>query len=165
MNDSGKFWELANRLYKEYELQTKISTDYKKEQEYKAKKEQEQKYLEQKKEQEKQYIEMKKEQEIKAKEQEKKYLETKKEQVVKPSNPAIENIKKLFTQSLDKIPADKQTEAFARIEKNILKQIEISKKRNNKLVLQKLEAMLIILQEKMDNTDNDESIISGILTY
>lgn len=120
MNDSGKFWELANRLYAEYEQATKNATEYKKELEYK-KQEEYKKELEYKRQEEYKKAEMKKQAEVKK--QEEKKTET------KPVNASVERAKKLFIQNLDKIPADKQALMYPRIEKNILKQIEMAKKR------------------------------------
>lgn len=120
MNDSGKFWELANRLYAEYEQSAKKTTEYKKQEEYK-------KELEYKKQEEyKKELEYKRQEEYKKveiKKQEEKKTET------KPVNASIERAKKLFIQNLDKIPADKQALMYPRIEKNILNQIEMAKKR------------------------------------
>lgn len=135
MNDSGKFWELANRLYSEYEKSVKLANTYK---------------------EEKKYVEEKKNPELKKTEDKK--LEP------KTSNANIEKAKKLFIQSLDKVPSDKQATMYPRLEKNILRQIEIAKKRTSTLLVQKLEAMLIVLRDRMNNTEDDDSIINSLFS-
>ncbi len=132
MNDSSKFWELANRLYTEYEKSAKKATEYKK------------------LEEEKKYTEYKKVEE--------------KKQEIKTSNPGIEKLKKLFIQNLDKIPADKQVTTYPRLEKNILRQLELARKRGATLLVQKLEVMITILREKMNNEDDDESVMNSIFS-
>lgn len=129
MNDSGKFWELANRLYSEYEKSVKQANTYKEE---------------------------KKNSELKKTED--------KKQDPKTSNANIEKAKKLFIQSLDKVPSDKQATMYPRLEKNILRQIEIAKKRTSTLLVQKLEAMLIVLRDRMNNTEDDDSIINSLFS-
>ncbi len=135
MYDSGKFWELANRLYSEYEKWVKQANTYKEEKKYAEEK----KYLENKKTEDK-------------------------KQDTKTSNPNIEKAKKLFIQSLDKIPSDKQAVIYPRLEKNILRQMELAKKRNSKLLIQKLEAMLVTLRERMNNEEDDNSIINSLFS-
>jgi hypothetical protein len=119
MNDSGKFWTLANKLYAEYEQSAKKEVEYKKQEE--------KKYIETKYENKK-YEEKKEE----IKRLEPKYEEKKIENKStnnKVQNPMIERSKKIFIQNLDKIPVDKRDISYPRIEKNILRQLETAKKR------------------------------------
>lgn len=141
MNDSGKFWELANRLYSEYEKSVKQAIIYK----------EEKKSVEEKK-----YVEEKKNSELKKTED--------KKQDPKTSNVNIEKAKKLFIQTLDKVPSDKQATTYPRLEKNILRQIEIAKKRESTLLVQKLETMLVVLRDRMNNAEDDNSIINSLFS-
>lgn len=154
MNDSGKFWTLANKLYAEYEQSAKKEAEYKKELEYK-KQEEYKKELESKKQEEKKYIETK---------YEEKKVENKPTTINKIHSANIERAKKIFIQNLDKIPVDKRDVVYQRVEKNIIKQLEISRKRWATLLTLKLEAMLVILQSKMNEDASDESIVNSLFT-
>lgn len=140
MNDSGKFWELVKKLQPQYEAASKEATS--------------------------KDAEAKKQAPVNTEKKPQPTQEKKPQEVApqkKPqTNPIVENAKKLFIAKLDKIPEDEREATYARLETNILKQLEVAKKRNAKTTIMKLEALLTILQERMEGDVDDESLVNSL---
>lgn len=142
MNDSGKFWELFNSLYKSY--QSGQDKEYKEKKDSEEKKQyEEKKLLEQKK-----YLE------------EKQRLEEEKKNKQAKSTTQ-ERFKKLFIARLDTVPTEKRSDIYPRLEKNIIKALDLAKTKSNTTLIEKLSWMLSTLREKM-NQDDDEAIIEDL---
>lgn len=161
MNDSGKFWELIKKLQGAYEEKQKETSAkekeaYMKEKEAKRVAEESKRTAEQEKKSQATV-------EKKTSSDDAKKSQTEATQKAKnTSNALVERAKKLFIERLDKIPEAEQAEAFAKLEKNIMRQLEVAKKRNTKILILKLEAFLQVLQERMDGDVDDESLVNSL---
>lgn len=166
MNDSGKFWELVKKLQSNYEQAQNASWMKQKEEKNALEAKQKEAYLKEK------------EAKMKSEEARKEAMNSLKKEwtnsgtkidtmntqnkTQNATTTALDRAKKLFIERLDKVPEDEQEDVFAKLEKNISKQLETARKRNSKATIMKLEAFLEILTERMDWAIDDESLVNSL---
>lgn len=90
---------------------------------------------------------------------------TKKETPMKASDrPALsEKARKLLQDKLDKIPSEKRDILLPKMLKTAQVQLKTAQTKSNKILIRKLEAIIEIIQDEIDSSD-DSSLIDSLLT-